>query len=196
MPQPLLRGQRYEFEPRSLEKRPALAAHIGSIAASWTYVEQLSGFLLANLIGGNASAAIEMYLALTSTVAQREALKAAAKARLSAALYEEFLICMNNTRRFASDRHTIVHGWWGICLDNEHVLVLRDPRLAIRFIAQYPFNSELTEPEAEALWSRRPPLLGYSAKDFIFILTRIINLESETRLIYDKISSYLREVQR
>jgi hypothetical protein len=129
MPQPYHGNGDVEFVIGKILSNP-FAPHFAKIAMGWTFSEEAWGHLLATMLSFEAGAGLIMYHALTGTGAQRSVLNEVADKYLSAQFRDEFNSIMEETRRRAKERNTVIHGMWFTAKDIPDALILA-PRNAI-----------------------------------------------------------------
>lgn len=141
MPQPLRKVlpncKTYWLDADCLhESRPALAALVASAIGRWALVEQRMAWLLARILGSDAKPALEMFLAIANTVAQADAIKAAARSVLQGDDLLAFEAVMSTLSSQAKNRHRLVHWLWGYTSELEDALILADPVGVIRTVTE------------------------------------------------------------
>jgi hypothetical protein len=97
----------------ALDRKPEFAKIIALIIARWSYVDHNMGSLLAILLGTPSAAAMEVFLSLRRSSAQREALQAAAKVTLSGNELVAFEALMILYKSLESQRNDLAHGCFG-----------------------------------------------------------------------------------
>jgi hypothetical protein len=105
---------------------------LASVVNASALLDVQLGWALAKLLGAGAEAGSAMYLALTSTSAQKAALLAAAKAVLDSEDLALFNALMELVKRVKDRRNTIVHGTWGWSAQVPDALILIPGREAIK----------------------------------------------------------------
>jgi hypothetical protein len=166
------------MSPLALQQRPALAAHIGTIAVTWAQIEHELGILLADLLGTDANLGITIFLGLRTEGPQRTVIKAAAEARLSTGLAHRMMsFVANDLRDGAKPRNNILHGLWAAAPEYPKALIWIDRREALRLSASHgiePF--EVSGSEIDILLENGLPTLVYEQEDLIEVQGRMADL--------------------
>ena len=123
------------FGPGFLERRPLVAALVMQLIAEWSEVELQRSRLLTVLLG-NSEAALDMYLALTSSVAQKAALRAVLASSVSPDELSLFERIMKFAAPIESDRNEYAHWLWGTSDQIDDGLLCMSPAYRIRHMAQ------------------------------------------------------------
>jgi len=139
MPQPFRRADiNLSFEPNQLLSKPALAAEIGNICASWGLVEVTVAMLYSVLMGdflprqaepGMTTAhpvAFQVFDALNALSPRLELVKRLVKWR-EPEFADEWSTIENKLRRRFSERSVVAHGFWGVSDDLPDSIVLVSP---------------------------------------------------------------------
>jgi hypothetical protein len=128
MPNPYpYQGHPTAIAEEALILRPTLALKIGLIAASWQRADDLLGLIFAHTLGGQESAALEVFHALIDRNLKKEALLAVAKNRLSMEVQERIAAAFEKARRLARARNNIVHASWAAIHERPESLMTYDP---------------------------------------------------------------------
>lgn len=128
-PQPLSKVKRdagYALGPGAFPARPLLAALVAEVITLWSEIELQRGRVLAELLRATQEAAVAMYLAITSSVARRATLDAAARAVLSPFERAVYGRVMAEGRVVEAERNAFAHGLWGFSNDIPKGLLLVD----------------------------------------------------------------------
>lgn len=162
------------FGPEAILTRPNLAAHIGAIATMWTIIEETWGHILSEALDAEAKTGIAMYLALSGAASQGAILTEAVKMHLPEKIQTMVAEARQAEKGVARDRNRIVHGRWGILVEDDRYLVLGEsnwlPRALAHIREQYGKNRN-----ALAAVESYPDMekMLYSENDFIQIGKRL-----------------------
>jgi hypothetical protein len=127
MPQPYLphfKSKRYSVGPNFIGQRPKLAGAITACMSLWAYVDNELGGLFGILLGTSSPAAYNVFLALRRWSNQRDALNGAASAVLTADELVVYNGLIREYGRLETDRNTLGHGCYGVCPEDEDLLLL------------------------------------------------------------------------
>jgi hypothetical protein len=188
MPQPLKRNKHFQLTAGALAMRPKLAAQIATIAALWSGTEAYHGIILAKVLQWEPTAGAAMYVAITSSVAQRTALLEAASIKLPAERCTELQDILVEANARAKERNTIVHGIWGFS-DNypnallhcsvKNMIMQQSRAEALESVRKRGFAS-MAHVDAFAIEyekNERPEgLTVYTQRDFSAVIKRLENL--------------------
>ena len=117
-----------------LEKRPELLPWAMRIITAWSTLEAFMSGALVKILGANATPAIAMFTAITSTAARKAALRAAAEAALDDNRHKDlFLALMRLFRSAAKERHKIAHWIWGYSPEFSDRVLLAHPAVMVNF---------------------------------------------------------------
>lgn len=163
-----------QFGPEAILTRPNLAAHIGAVASMWTIIEETWGHILSEALDAHAKTGVAMYLALSGAASQGAILTEAVKIHLPERIQTLVAQARLAEKGVARDRNRVVHGRWGILLEDDRYLVLGEsnwlPRALAHIREQYgqPRNALMaveSYPEMEKML--------YSENDFVQIEKRM-----------------------
>jgi hypothetical protein len=197
MPQPLSKvvpGQiRITMPLDAPLKQPELSVLVAQALSIWSLVEKSIGQALVNMLGGKAGPAIAMYGALTSSVAQAAAFKAAARHSLNQEHLGLFEALMKIYGRFIRQRHKFAHWIWALCDQAPHLLVLIDPT---RLIEGHTARSEMLHRQATLAttkfrWALSDEWYGYSKKD----LEKIVQNFADAYVLFDEFERLLSPIE-
>jgi hypothetical protein len=189
MPQPLRRWLNdISFNVAAVAERPVLAAGIAGVAAAWADIEIALGLLLAVVPHTEARTGVSMYLALRGSAAQDAALEAAATTWLPKDLQLEFTSLLHTVRRRGKERNRVVHALWGTIPQLPDALINCQPENLVRDVANaydpYLMLKEKHEPSRGFVQD----LLTYDSRDFLDIITRLIETSSDIEKLIRKVS--------
>ena len=122
--------------PEAASHYPKLAALVAEAIAAWSQVEMALGELLVAMLGANAIPAISMYNALTSSVAQLAAVKAAAATSLDIDDKDLFDALLSRHKPLAKARNRFAHWAWAYSPDIPKTLLFCDPTSLADFSAR------------------------------------------------------------
>ena len=164
----------WRYDQDSIKNRPALAAHIGTIAAMWSQIEATLGLIFSQLLGSHAVVGTAMYLSIISEQARDSAMKAAANEKLPAELKDKFEVLMSELKGPRKTRNKIVHGLWAISDHHEDCLILIDTRKMIRY---WSFNNspmiDFASRRIDAMKDHVSSTAEYRESDFLQIEDQI-----------------------
>lgn len=112
----------YEMGAMSIKKRPRFCEAIGKCIGVWSFVDSEMGCLFGQLLGSESHAAIQVFLSLRRSSAQREALQIAAKYALADDIMLAFQALMILYKSYETQRNDLAHGCFGIA-DKDHDIV-------------------------------------------------------------------------
>ncbi len=127
MPQPYLptfSSKRYSVGFQAIRERPAFAEIIGRCVSIWSYVDNEIGGLFGILLGTDSEAAHRVFLVLRRWTHQREALDAAAGAKLSGNEMALYQALVKDYKSLETQCNDLAHGCFGICPDDDSLLFL------------------------------------------------------------------------
>lgn len=167
-------GSRVIFGPDAILSRPHLAAHIAAIAAAWTIIEETWGHILGEALDAEAKTGVAMYLALSGATSQGAVLTEAVKMHLPEQIQRMVAEARQAEKGVARDRNRVVHGRWGILLDDERYLVLGESNWLPRALAHIrdqhgKVRNALREVESYPDME----MMLYSENDFVQISKRL-----------------------
>jgi hypothetical protein len=110
-----------------LKGEPELATLVATIIGKWAHVEHQLAILMVHMLGANQSPAIAMFSALTSSMNQLIALKAAARAKLTGDDLDAFSAVVKVADSVGKQRHKLAHWLWGRSKDVPGALLLANP---------------------------------------------------------------------
>jgi hypothetical protein len=131
MPQPLNRvipNGKFRQDTSVLDDKPELAKLVASICALWGLIEHALSHWLVRVLGADAEPAIAMFATLTAQHLQIGALRAAAKAALSADDFDVFCAAINVIDSVQTPRNHLAHWIWGSCEQLPDALLLAEPK--------------------------------------------------------------------
>jgi hypothetical protein len=131
MPQPLNRvipNGEFKSDADVLGDKPELAKLVASIFALWGLIEGSLSHLLVRVLGADAEPALAMFATLTAQHLQMGALKAAARAALSAEDFDVFCAATSVTDSVQTPRNHLAHWIWGKCDQLPDALLLAEPK--------------------------------------------------------------------
>ena len=124
-----------------LDDKPEMAAVVGRIFALWASIEHRLRFLLIEIVGTRAQAAIAIYEYLTAEHLRLKALDQAAKTVLPTESYSVLLAATAAAESAQTPRNHLAHWMWGGCRQRPDLLALVDPvlmrELALRLQTYY-----------------------------------------------------------
>lgn len=162
----------------ALTQRPELAAKIGTITATWAYIEYGLGLTLSQMLGEDAMLGITIYLALHSEGPQRTVIKAAAQSKLPSDLAGKVITFLDRLRDSSTERNRVIHGLWETAESYQDALIYMEPKDAIRWDA-FASSRESRNAPGKVLDSYSPRYLVFKKKDFDEILDRLRALLNE-----------------
>ena len=186
MPQPFTRSWLPIYD--ACAQRPKLAAHIGRIAALWTYADYVLGSVLAEVLHIDARIGGTIYGAVKAEAARLAIIEAMADDCLSTELAQEYRKLRQRVKQTANERDNVVHGLWGLPVASMRSrqfflktgsLIWADPRDFVRVNAVW--RSLLAKPEKDRTAKDRAYVeqlqnvraLEYKEADFVAIEERI-----------------------
>src|SRR5690348_8079478 len=101
----------------ALERRPHFASLIGHLISAWSHVEGELGLLFGALVGLESDAAQRVFALIRRASNQRDAVSAAAEARLSGADLELVRALLVEHRALEGYRNSVAHSVFGVCED-------------------------------------------------------------------------------
>lgn len=115
---------------------PELALLAMSIMSDWSLLEGAMSSLFVNMLGANPIPGTAMYASLTSTAAQKSALRAVATASLSTNRQDVFEAILTHFGSVAKERNKIAHWLWGTSPDIPDAVLLTNPSSLTEYTAQ------------------------------------------------------------
>jgi len=131
MPNPLsrvARNRKPTFTPDALFIYPDLGKLVMTVIGYGAATDVLWTHVLVDLLGSRAKVAIAMFSAIVSAPAQREAIFAAAGAKLKPVDLALFRAVQNATEGARGRRNEFAHHLWGLVYGLDNALVLMDPK--------------------------------------------------------------------
>src|SRR5262249_25974674 len=106
----------------AIKERPAFAEMIGHCISIWSYVDNEIGGLFGILLGTESEATHRVFLVLRRWSNQKDALNAAAEARLSGDEMNLYQALISDYKSLESQRNVLAHSCFGICPDDDSLL--------------------------------------------------------------------------
>src|SRR5262249_3654740 len=131
MPQPLnlvVPNATVSLTPDALTDKPEMAVVVTQIFAMSAHLEQALALILIRLIEGDQEVAMAIYSMLLTEGLRRNALLAAAKAKLTSEDNDVLVATINVTTRVAAPRNQLAHWPWAVCHERPDLLLLVDPK--------------------------------------------------------------------
>lgn len=165
-----------------MDQRPDLAVVIAKIATTWSRVDERIGHIIVQMMRAEASIAMTMYQALSSSAAQLAVLRALARELLDKPMQDRLEGLLKKVKTARGKRNDVVHGHWHLSPEHPDELVWIDSKDDLlgysEFWAGYT-GAESKEKRTEFLMSyegRKQKYLLYNKQELTDILTEIIRV--------------------
>ncbi|GAC1354914.1 MAG: hypothetical protein NVSMB34_07520 [Variovorax sp.] len=122
---------------RSVNERPALAAHIGLIVAMWAMVESQLSELLSIMLHADAAIGATLFSVIKNEGGRLAMLKAVAEERLTPEQQAEYASLKKRITAAGDYRDRLAHNIWATSPDYPDSLILFDARASAHFVALY-----------------------------------------------------------
>lgn len=103
--------------PKLIDQRPEVIAWIGKCVTQWSLVEHHQAILLGCLMEANTEVAVAVFATLRTAPVRRDALLAAAGAKLSETDLDLLTAILNYQKKVEGHRNDLTHGHWGFYCD-------------------------------------------------------------------------------
>lgn len=207
MPQPFRRnpGQVVKVSPAAVVERQHIAIGIALVASHWAKVEETLGLPFTVLLSGQEPAAFESYHEIFDLSIRHKMFLAAAKKKgLPKELLEEAIQIHAEARRVAKSRNAVVHGIWGIIVDNQESAFLCAPSGMARRIDEFfeKLHDQIDQQEDLGnmpSWSLDFSIddyMEYKFQDFQDIINRCIALDNRAFKFFQKVMAFSLSAER
>jgi hypothetical protein len=192
MPMPYRGRGELTLAPLGMIDQPVAPALIASIAALWTFSEDVWAIILTAMLGEQAEAGLAMYHSLTGSAAQRAALNEMAQRYLDPNLQVMFRALTKRMKGVAGERNTMVHGLWFHDPEIPNALVLA-PRNTLSVMFQAGLTDALSALVRGTKPRQFPPTVSfdgwlvYRPSDFVASLGRLSEFVTDQDDLFDKI---------
>jgi hypothetical protein len=168
----------------ALSERPALAARIGIIVATWAQIDHGLNLLVTDIAWADADLAADLLGSLYSDKPRSKVIETFARRRLPPELAGRFLDAVRRLRNGARNRNDIAHGLWGLSPDrpDELIWVCHKTSLAHRGQIGEPGRT-YTQEELAVFFSSSPEPEVYDRRRFDQIENAALRLGRELDLL-------------
>lgn len=111
---PTYKGQNWSIGMGVIRQRPDMLLLIADAITMWPFIEHYMAMSLGLLLGSNTEAALAVFATLRTGRNQRDAITAAAEARLNTGDQELVAACLSAFRTAEKIRNDLAHGNWGV----------------------------------------------------------------------------------
>lgn len=166
-------------------QRPALAAHIATIAHMWTHIDCLFGVLLTVLTGTEAHTSMTIYSSIVNSGARIDILRTLAKSKLDQESCKQLTSILQDYRKLSGARNNMIHGLWAISDEIPEQIFLINPIWHLNILASWAVG-DITNTVNEEI-------MVYTEADFLSIQARISNFDNRLCSFSRDVEAYLQK---